>query len=222
MPSRAQAQSARAWQFGGPARHELPREFVALHKQRRIMDAIAELAAEQGYEATKIGDIVRRAGVARKTLYDNFEGKEELFLAAFDAAVEEIMRRIEEACAAVGGGWDERVEAGLGAFLEYVAEEPARARMCLIEAMSATPAATRRYEDAMRSFVELTGRNVPHSDQLPETIEETLVGGVAWIVHQKIRRHEAEQAMDLLPELAEFVLAPYRGAAAAKQDRVNA
>jgi AcrR family transcriptional regulator len=186
------------------------------------MDAIAELTAERGYEATKIGDIVRQAGVARKTLYDNFKGKEELFLAAFDATVEEIMSRIEEACAAVDGGWDERVEAGLGAFLGYVAEEPARARMCLIEAMSATPAATRRYEDAMQGFVELTGSNVPRSDQLPETIEETLVGGVAWIVHQKIRRREAEKAMDLLPELAEFVLAPYRGVAAAEQDRVNA
>jgi AcrR family transcriptional regulator len=222
MPSRAQAQTPQARQFGGPTRPELPREFVAFHKQQRIMDAIAELTAERGYEATKIGDIVRRAGVARKTLYDNFEGKEELLLAAFDATVEEVMRRVEEACAEVAGGWDERVEAGLGAFLGYVAEEPARARMCLIEAMSATPAATRRYEDAMQGFVELTGGNVPRSDQLPETIEETLVGGVAWIVHQKIRRHETEKALDLLPELAEFVLAPYRGVAAAEQGRVNA
>jgi AcrR family transcriptional regulator len=222
MLPRAQAQTARSRQFGGPARYELPREFVALHKRRRIMDAIAELTAEQGYEATKIGDIVRRAGVARKTLYDNFEGKEEVFLAAFDAAVEEIVRRIEEACAAVDGGWEERVEAGLGAFLSYVAEEPAQARMCMIEAMSATPAATQRYEGAVQGFVELTGRQVPHSDRLPETIDETLVGGVAWIVHQKIRRHEAEKAMDLLPELAEFMLAPYRGVARAERGRVNA
>jgi AcrR family transcriptional regulator len=222
MPPRAQAQTARVRQFGGSARPELPREFVALHKRRRIMDAIAELTAEQGYEATKIGDIVRRAGVARKTLYDNFEGKEEVFLAAFDAAVEEIVRRIEEVCAALDGDWEERVEAGLGAFLSYVAEEPAQARMCMIEAMSATPAATQRYEDAVQGFVELTGRQVPHSDRLPETIDETLVGGVAWIVHQKIRRHEAEKAMDLLPELAEFMLAPYRGVGEAEQGRVNA
>jgi AcrR family transcriptional regulator len=220
MPPRAR--SAGAKQFGGPARHELPREFVAFHKRRRIMDAIAELTADQGYEATKIGDIVRRAGVARKTLYDNFEGKEEVFLATFDASVEEVMRRIEEACAEFDGEWEERVEAGLAAFLAYVAEEPTRARMCMVEAMSATTAATRRYEDAVQAFVELTGRNAPHSDRLPETIDETLVGGVAWIVHQKIRRHEAEKAVELLPELAEFMLAPYRGVAEAGQGRVHA
>jgi AcrR family transcriptional regulator len=186
------------------------------------MDAIAELTAEQGYDATKIGDIVRRAGVARKTLYDNFEGKEEVFLAAFDAAVNEAMRRIEAECAKVEGGWEERVQTGLAAFLGYVAEQPALARMCMIEALSATPAATEHYEDAMQRFVELTRENVPHDDQLPETIEETLVGGVAWIVYQQIRRHETEKAEDLLPELSEFMLAPFQGAAEAAQKRASA
>jgi AcrR family transcriptional regulator len=172
------------------------------------MDAIAELTAEQGYDATKIGDIVRRAGVARKTLYDNFEGKEEVFLAAFDSALDEVMQRIEEDCAKAEG-WEERVQAGLAAFLRFVAEQPALARMCMIEALSATPAATERYEDAMQRFVELTKAAAPGGDQLPETIEETLVGGVAWIVNQKIRRGEAKKAEGLLPELSEFMLAPF-------------
>lgn len=196
-------------------RPEISREFIAGHKRRRIMDAIAELTAEQGYDATKIGDIVRRAGVARKTLYDNFEGKEEVFLTTFDSAVEETVRRVEDACAKVEGGWDERIEAGLGAFLGYVAEEPALARMCMIEALSATPAANRRYEDAIRRFVEMTAQTAPRDDRLPETIDETLVGGVAWIVYQKIRRHETDKALDLLPELTEFMVAPYLGAAEA-------
>lgn len=212
MPRRAQARS-KTRTDALPVRPELPREFVAVHKRRRIMDAIAELTAEHGYDSTKIGDIVRRAGVARKTLYDNFEGKEEVFLAAFDSAVEEAIRRIEEDCAKVEGGWEEKVQAGLASFLRYVAEEPALARMCMIEALSATPAATERYEEAVQRFVELTKRTVPSNDQLPETIEETLVGGVAWIVYQQIRRHEAEKAEDLLPELSEFMLAPFLSAA---------
>lgn len=186
------------------------------------MDAIAELTAEQGYDATKIGDIVRRAGVARKTLYDNFEGKEEVFLAAFDTGVDEAMERIETDCAAVDGGWEERIQAGLASFLGYVAENPALARMCMIEALSATPAATERYEKAMQRFVDLVKRTVPQDDQLPETIEETLVGGVAWIVYQQIRRDEAAQAEDLLPELSEFMLAPFHGAAEAAKKRANA
>jgi AcrR family transcriptional regulator len=180
------------------------------------MDAMAELTAEQGYEATKIADIVRRAGVARKTLYDNFDGKEEVFLGAFDSAVVEVSARIAESCTGVPDEWDARVAAGLRAFLAYIAENPATARMCLIEAMSATPASASRYDDAMQRFVDLLGHNAPEDTGLPETIEETLVGGVAWILHQKIRRGEAEQVLDLMPELLDFVLSPYLGVAKLK------
>lgn len=193
-------------------RPPLPREFIALHKQRRIMDALAELTVEQGYDATKISDIVRRAGVARKTLYDNFEGKEEVFLAAFDGARDEVLRRVEEGSASAEGDWQDRIEGGLAAFLAYVAEQPTLARMCMVEALSATPATTKRYEDALETFVELTRRTLPQDVQLPDTIAETLVGGVAWIVYQQIRRDEAERAEDLLPELTEFMTAPYLGA----------
>jgi AcrR family transcriptional regulator len=198
---------------GPSVRPPLPREFIALHKQRRIMDAVAELTAEQGYEATKISDIVKRAGVARKTLYDNFEGKEEVFLAAFDAARDEVMRRVEEGSADADGDWQERVEGGLAAFLGYVAEQPTLARMCMIEALSATPETTKRYEDTLEAFVALTRRALPQDERLPETIAETLVGGVAWIVYQQIRRGEAERAEDLLPELTEFMMAPYLASA---------
>lgn len=196
-----------------PTRPVLPREFVAVRKRRRIMDAMAELTAEQGYEATKIADIVRRAGVARKTLYDNFDGKEEVFLGAFDSAVTEVAARIEESCVDVGDEWVDRIAAGLRAFLTYIAENPAAARMCLIEAVSATPAASVRYDDAMGRFVDLLRLNAPGDTGLPDTIEETLVGGVAWILNQKIRRGEAEQALDLMPELLDFVLSPYQGVA---------
>jgi hypothetical protein len=65
----------------------------------------------------------------------------------------------------------------------------------------------------VQRFVDLTKSTVPHNDQLPETIEETLVGGVAWIVYQQIRRGETEKAEDLLPELSEFMLAPFLNAA---------
>jgi AcrR family transcriptional regulator len=194
-----------------PTRPELPREFVASHKRRRMMNAIAELTAENGYESTKIADIVRRAAVARKTLYDNFDGKEDLFLSAIDAAVAELRLAVEEGCRGAEESSETGIVGGLEAVLEFVAEQPAVARMCMVEAISATPSSARLYDAAMRDFVELFRGSVPDGADLPETIEESLVGGVAWILQLKIRRGEAEQALDLLPELSQFVLSPYLG-----------
>jgi AcrR family transcriptional regulator len=175
------------------------------------MDAAAELTAEHGYRGTRITDIVRRAGIARKTLYEHFDGKEAIFLAVFDEAIEEVIRRVEAAYAEAGDAWADRVEAGLGAFLTYVAEEPALARLCLIEAPSATPRTTKRYDEAMQLFIKLARRTLPSDASLPDTIEESLVGSVIWIVYQRVRRRETEQVEDLLAELSDFVLAPFVG-----------
>jgi AcrR family transcriptional regulator len=196
-----------------PTRPELPEEFVAVHKQRRMIAAIAELSAEQGYEATKIADVVKRAGVARKTLYDNFDGKEDLFLSAFELYVREAREAVEAACEAGGSGWQSRIEAGLEGLMKFVADQHAAARMCLVEALSATSRSSQAYDEAVRGFVELLKANRPKAAALPETTEESLVGGVAWILHQRVRTGETQPIAGLASELTGFVLSPYLGVA---------
>jgi AcrR family transcriptional regulator len=193
------------------ARPQLPPEFVAAHKRRRMIDAMAELCAEQGYEATKIADVVRRAHVARKTLYDNFSGKEELFLAAFDSAVADADAVVTEACESVDADWEERAEAVLRALLEFVAGHPAEARLCLVEAPAASAASSARYDAAVDSYIGRLRHATPPAATRPATLEEALVGGTLWIVQRQVRNGGAEDALDLLPELTEFVVSPYRG-----------
>jgi AcrR family transcriptional regulator len=172
---------------------------------------MAELCAEQGYEATKIADVVRRAHVARKTLYDNFSGKEELFLAAFDVAVAEAEAQVAETCEPVGTeDWEARTEAGLRALLEFVAAHPAEAKLCLVEAPAASTESAARYETALEGFIARLREAAPSGAGRPATLEEALVGGTAWIVQREVRRDAAEEAAGLLPELAQFVISPYR------------
>ena len=202
-----------------PGRQQLSREFIAQHQRARIIAALTEETAIQGYRAVTVADIVRRAGIARNTFYDNFSSKEDCFLATQDFAVEEALRRVVEAATRVES-WQARVSAGLAAFLHYVASEPALARTCIVEALSAGPAAVARYEESLQAFIPLfrIGRKVsPHGDELPGTLEEQIIGGVFWIIYQRIILGEAEQIEQLLPELVEFALTPYIGADAARR-----
>jgi hypothetical protein len=67
------------------------------------------------------------------------------------------------------------------------------------------------------------GRKVsPNGQQLPETLEETIVGGIFWVLYQRIVMGQAEQIEQLLPELVEFSLTPYLGTEAAKQAAAEA
>jgi AcrR family transcriptional regulator len=192
-------------------RPQLPAEFVAAHKRRRMIDAMSELCAEQGYEATKIADVVRRAHVARKTLYDNFSGKEELFLAAFDTTLADAEAEVTEACdSASSDDWVARTEEGLCALLEFVAAHPQASKLCLVEAPAATPASAARFDAALEGFIARLVEAAPTGRDRPATLEEALVGGMVWIVQRQVRRGDATEAADLLPELAEFVISPYR------------
>jgi AcrR family transcriptional regulator len=144
-----------------PGRHPLPREFIAQHQRARIIAALAEETVEKGYRAVTVADIVRRAGIARNTFYENFSSKEDCFLAASEFAVKEALRRVVDAASKVDS-WPARVNSGLSAFLHYVANEPALARTCIVEALSAGPAAVERYERSIQAFVPLfrMGRKV--------------------------------------------------------------
>ena len=48
-------------------------------RKQQLLDAAARLFAEQGYEATRVVDIVEAAGVAKGLFYWYFENKEALF-----------------------------------------------------------------------------------------------------------------------------------------------
>ena len=174
---------------------------------------------ERGYRAVTVADIVRRAGIARNTFYDNFASKEDCFLATQDYAVEESLARIVEAATPLET-WEDRLAAGLGAFLGYLGEEPALARTCIVEALSAGDAAQERYERSLQAFVPLlrAGRDdSPHGDELPETLEETIVGGIFWVIYQRLVLGEAERIEVLLPDLVDFALTPYIGAESAQR-----
>ncbi len=207
-----------------PGRQQLPREFIVRHQRARIITALAEETSQKGYRGVTVADVVKRAAIARNTFYENFSSKEDCFLAAQEFAMSAALERVVTAAGELES-WPQRVHAGLGAFLEYVTAEPALARTCLVESLAAGPGAVKHYEESQQAFVSLfrLGRDVsPHGTDLPETLEEALIGGVFWIVYQRLAVSEAGTVVELLPEVAEFALTPYIGAEAAREVAVGA
>src|SRR5690242_3020391 len=77
-------------------RHRTAREAVMASQRGRVLEAMVKAVAEKGYAATTIADVVARAGVSRRTFYEQFRDKEACFLAAFDTGVAFVRTRIEE------------------------------------------------------------------------------------------------------------------------------
>jgi AcrR family transcriptional regulator len=197
-----------------PGPEPVSRDAAAEDQRRRILEATADLVAEHGYQETTIEAIVRRAKVGYATFYKHYPDKEAAFLALLDAAIERTAGRVEAAYKREEGPWPDRVGAALGVLFEDVAAHPVAARAVLVEAVAAGPAAAARHERALKRLAPLLapGRELnPRGSTLPESLEETLAGGIVWVLGQRLMAGEAAKLRGLLPETIEFVLRPFVG-----------
>jgi AcrR family transcriptional regulator len=178
------------------------------------------VVAEKGYGAMTIGDLTSEAGVSRTTFYELFEDKEGCFLAAYDGAVETLVRRVIAAYESERS-WPERAAAGLAALLAALAEEPALARLSLVDIGSAGPAAQRRYRAAIQRLTPLfeDGRDfAPNGRALPANTSRMAIGGVTGLISDELLAGRAEQLPEMLPDLLFSTLAPYIGPSAALEE----
>ncbi len=202
-----------------PGRHGLPREFVAEHQRRRILTATADLVAKRGFRGTPLTRIASVAGVGRNTFYEHFPDKEACFIAMFDDGIGQAMRRIKKAAPA-SASWDERVQAGLAAFLAFIAEEPALARACFVESLSADRSIVERYRATLHRTAPFLreGRSAAGpGKEFPAAMEEVIIRSLIWMVYQPLVMGETADVERLLPVMLEFVLAPYVGDQRARQ-----
>lgn len=195
-------------------RHGFSREQVAHHQRERLIAGLATAVAEHGYQAVTITHITKQARVSRRVFYENFESREECFLAAFEIVVGHIRELAAEATAPIPD-WPHRAIAASRAVLSFLAAEPDLARLCLVESQSAGPAVAARFHEAVQQavpFLEQGRAERERAADLPPTTEESTIGALVLLASRKVAAGEAERLEDLLPDFAEFVLAPYLGA----------
>ena len=117
--------------------------------RRALLDAAEAVIAEHGFEAASVSEITRRAGVAQGTFYVHFSDKH----AAFLELVQHVNRSVREAGARAISGVEGRAEqerAGLAAYFQHVADDPALYRI-IRQAEFVDPDA---YQDHYRRIAE--------------------------------------------------------------------
>jgi AcrR family transcriptional regulator len=201
-------------------RHRLPPEVIARSQRERLLEAAVEVVAEKGYGATTVADLTRDAGISRTTFYEMFEDKEACFLAAYDSVVDALVRRISAAYEAEEG-WPRRARAGLAALLEALAEEPEIARLAMVDAGAAGPAAQRRYRTALQRLTPFfdEGRDfAPGGRNLPPNTSRMAIGAVTGLISDELAAGRADELPSLLSDVLFATLVPYIGPTAAARE----
>src|SRR5690348_2817006 len=189
-------------------RHGLLPSFVAANQRGRILSAVAQATAELGYTDMSVEAIIARAGVSRRTFYEHFKNKEDAFLAAYDATVRQLARHVQRAYLQQTTAL-ERLRAGIGAYLQFLASEPEIARMGVVEVLAAGPRALARRNAALRLFAEIIEDNIHQlvpSCRRPALTAETIVGGIYEVVFSRILADRAGELPSMVDDLLAAVL----------------
>jgi AcrR family transcriptional regulator len=186
----------------------------------RLLKAMLAVVHERGYQATRVSDVVARAGVSGKTFYEQFADREECFLAAYDLAANELLSSTANAYERAGSPWPEKIHYAVSALLRRLAEEPAEAKVCIVEVLAAGPRAVARRDAAIRSFTYLidAGRNETTAE-LPGFTALSILGGLSEILYTYILREATAELPRLTPDFVYLITLPFLGAERAAAER---
>jgi AcrR family transcriptional regulator len=204
-------------------RHALDPEDVLRDQRERLLAAVPAVAAEHGYEAMSVADIVKAAAVSRNAFYKNFRDKQDCVATAHELGHERLFDVLSSSCYE-GSTTEERVGGSLEAALDVLAAEPALARFLFVEAPSGGDEIALRYHEWLGRYGTLLRSAAPDlpTESLPEPeVEQVIVGGIASRVASEVLRGRGEKLRELADPFLEYVLAFYRlGEPGPKEGRV--
>ena len=196
-------------------------DLIRTVQRERLLASMILTVSELGYTSLTVQNVLARAGISRPTFYEQFEDKEDCFLAAFDAAAARMRQRIEAAVAAeAAAGWREQLRSGIAELLRFIAEEPEEARTVIVEARASSPAGLRRRDELLDSYATCIDALVREElEEAPSAIAAAgVVGGIESVLYARLQRGDTAHLGALLPSLMYFAVLAYAGQEAAGEE----
>jgi AcrR family transcriptional regulator len=184
------------------------REAARRDQRERLFAALVASCDEKGYDATSVEDLLRTSGVSRATFYEQFDDKLDCFRAAQEEMVATGIAAIADGLDGEGDV-DDRPRAALEAFVELIVEQPAAARMCLVESYAAGDAGIeplRRAIDWIILLVRDAAERMPTRAAMPRELLRGITGGLYQVIYRHLLERREEELPGLVPGLWEWAM----------------
>jgi AcrR family transcriptional regulator len=157
-------------------------------RRERLLEAGLELLGGEGAASASVRGVCRQANLGPRYFYESFPDLDSLLLAIFDRILAEAGVRVLTAVEAAPADAHAKSRAAIATFVEYVTDDPRRARVLFVEAFGNERLMLRRL-DGLRAFSELVMAQAqefydppPGSEQLAEVAAKLLVGGMTEVL----------------------------------------
>jgi AcrR family transcriptional regulator len=184
------------------------RDAARRDQRERLFAALVASCDEKGYDATSVEDLLRTSGVSRATFYEQFDDKLGCFRAAQDEMVAAAIAAVADELGAEGDAED-RPRAALEAFVRLIVEQPAAARMCLVESYAAGAAGVEPIQRAIDWIILLVrdaAERMPSRLAMPRELLRGIIGGLYQVIYGRLLARRESELPDLVPGLWEWAM----------------
>ena len=183
----------------------------------RLLEGMAHSVALKGYADTTVADIVREAGVSKRTFYECFATKKDCLIALYMASSHGAFKVLKDAIDPTRD-WQTQVDHALNAYLGCLASNPALLRTLFIEILGLGAEGLqvrRRMNQELADFVvqvvHAGHRHSPQDATLTAAMAMAVVGGINELVLQAIEGNRTAELAALTPACSALVRAVLGG-----------
>ena len=197
--------------------HKLTRGEVVANQRQRMLDAVPYACMDRGYVNLTAEDIAARAGVSKRSFYENFRDVDQCFLTSYRAHVEVVVMAVGGAVAAAPDDWRERTRFGLRALLRFFAKRPEVAQMAVVDVLAAGPAGVAERDHGLGLMAMLLGDEAMEAADgkaLP-LWQEVIAAAIQELIYREVSAGRAAQLEDTLPTMLYLTLVARHGPAGA-------
>lgn len=206
-------QSTPGRRYGGIDHQERQRQ-----RRERLIAAALAVFGEQGYHPSTVRDVCRRAELTSRYFYESFTGMDALFEAVYLSVSRELMSKTMAALQSSPLEPEKLAEGAIRTFLEFIREDPRRARVTLVDAQNVGPGTSRISNEANRDFAALTASFIEllypdlqaKTGLSPAFISNGLLGAVMRMATVWVEDKCATPVEDVLRNMMGFYLASIR------------
>ncbi|MBA3865820.1 MAG: TetR/AcrR family transcriptional regulator [Solirubrobacterales bacterium] len=188
-----------------------PESLDGLGHAERALRALTIVVSERGYADTTVDEVLKRAQMSATTFYAHFSGKDDAMLAAIDTACAQAVAAAMPAFSRQAE-WPDGIRAAYGALLNFLASQPALAKLIAVDAYTAGDAAIERRELGLRPLAALIENSTSTWMNMPPVVYETISGGAFHLLHRTAKEGGVEALPRLAPVLTYLTLFPFLGA----------
>lgn len=184
----------------------MPPERVREVQRDRMLKAMTEVVARDGYADTTVRKLLAQAGLSRRTYYDLWEDKEDCYLDAYGEIAAELTARAVAGFER-GDSPRDRVRFAVEEVAGFCIDEPDAACACIVEGLAAGQAArAKRSEliEAIAATIAPALAELRPEGPNPELTARATVGGILELLYGPLARGDVAALRHLAEEIGEL------------------